>query len=118
MKYNRSEIMSRAWEIKRSYSARALSFGQCLSRAWDEAKKSVAEGAYFSCKFENGMVITMENITRTLNRWTKNGMDRVYINDGRNADGYVDLVARKSVGGSSKYTYHNKIVAAILSMTF
>lgn len=117
MKYNRSEIMKRAWEIKRSYRARALTFGQCLSRAWDEAKQEVAENAYIGRDFENGMEITMNDVTRTLNRWTKNGMDRVYINSGRKNDGYVDLVSRKIVGGNT-YEYLEKIAAAVLTMKF
>ena len=44
MKYNKSEIMKRAWEIKR-YQEKHLvekyreSFGECLKRAWAEAKE-------------------------------------------------------------------------------
>lgn len=79
MKYNKSEIMKKAWELKKSYRARSLTFGQCLSRAWDEAKQVAAENAYNGVVFVNGMEITMNGVTRTLNRWTKNGMDRVYI---------------------------------------
>ena len=117
MKCNRSEIMKRAWEIKKSYRARSLTFGQCLSRAWDEAKREVGENAYNGVDFVNGMEITMNDVTRTLNRWTKNGMDRVYINYGKKNDGYIDLVSRKIVGGN-KYEYLAKIAAAVLSMNF
>lgn len=117
MKYNKSEIMKRAWKLKKSYNCRSLTFGQCLSRAWDEAKQAAAENAYYGVKFENGMEITMNDVTRTLNRWTKNGMDRVYINYGRKNNGYVDLVSRKAVG-TNKYEYLAKIVDAVLSMQF
>lgn len=53
MMYNRSEIMKRAWEIKKdnvkkfgkkpnSYTGIFWrSFGDCLKRAWEEAKKEV-----------------------------------------------------------------------------
>lgn len=117
MKYNKSNIMKRAWELKKSYNCRSLTFGECLSRAWDEAKKAVSENAFVGCKFRDGMEITMNGVTRTLNRWTKSGMDRVYINYGRKNDGYVDLVSRKIVGGN-KYEYLEKIVAAVLAMKF
>lgn len=39
-KYNRSEIMKRAWQLKGFW--KSMSFGHCLSRAWSEAKKQVA----------------------------------------------------------------------------
>ena len=35
MKYNRKNIMNRAWEIKRIYTNRE--FGVCLYQAWKEA---------------------------------------------------------------------------------
>lgn len=117
MKYNKSNIMKRAWEIKKSYTARSLTFGQCLSKAWSEAKTAAAENAYNGVDFVNGMAITMNGVTRTLNRWTKNGMDRVYINYGSKNDGYIDLVSRRIVGGN-KYEYLGKIVTAVLAMNF
>lgn len=119
MKYNRSEIMKRAWELYRTYRRWERSFSWCLTKAWAEAKQEAEDNRYNGVKFANGMEITMNDVTRTLNRWTKNGMDRVYINNGRNGDGYVDLVSRKAVGGKgSGYDYHTKIVAAILTMQF
>ncbi len=117
MKYNKSEIMKRAWELRKSYRCRSLTFGQCLSRAWDEAKQAAAENAYNGVEFVNGMEITMNDVTCTLNRWTKYGMDRVYINRYGKRDGYVDLVSRKNFGGCNA-EYHEKIVAAILTMRF
>lgn len=116
MKYNKSEIMKRAWELKRTFRNK-YTFGQCLYRAWREAKEEAAENAYNGTAFVNGMGITMNGVARTLNRWTKNGMDRVYINYGKKNDGYVDLVSRKLVGGN-KCEYLAKIVEAVLSMNF
>lgn len=118
MKYNKSNIMKRAWELKKLFGEKK-SFSICLYRAWNEAKEE-AEANYYNCKdFVNGMEITMNGVTRTLNRWTKNGMDRVYINNDRNSDGYVDLIAHKAIGGKGcGYDYHKNIVAAILSMNF
>ena len=53
MKYNRSEIMKRAWDIKNAnirlagrkptaYNASAfMTFGKCLAQAWAEAKRAI-----------------------------------------------------------------------------
>lgn len=118
MKYNKSNIMKRAWELKKLFGEKK-SFSICLRRAWNEAKEEAEANAYNGKDFVDGMEITMNGITRTLNRWTKNGMDRVYINYDRKSDGYVDLIARKAVGGKGfGYDYHKNIVAAILAMNF
>ena len=121
MKYNRSEIMKNAWEIRRSYNARGLTFGECLKRAWEKAKTAIANAAQLAAmtgkKFVNGMEITFDGYTRTLSRWTKGGMDRVYINGGsRRGEGYIDLNTRRAYTNSS--TYVNKMVEAILTMEF
>lgn len=39
MKYNKSEIMRRAWEIKKANATNI--FGLCLKMAWEEAKAEV-----------------------------------------------------------------------------
>lgn len=70
-------------------------------------------------KFENGMSITVSydsgDYTRTLNRWTKNGKDRIYINDykGR-SEGYVDLKTMTAYVGDLLYI--NDIADAIIEM--
>lgn len=118
-KYNKSEIMRRAWEIRRSYYSRSLTFGECLKRAWAEAKMAVENAkAYAIKKFENGMEITVDGYTRTLSRWTKGGHDRVYINGGsRKGDGYVDLV-RKEANLYNSCKYNVKMAEIILAMEF
>lgn len=69
--------------------------------------------------FENGMTITVTETsgeyTRTLNRWTKNGKDRIYINDykGR-SEGYVDLQTMTAHVGDLLYV--NDIADAIIAM--
>ena len=42
MKYNKSQIMKRAWAIRKMSLTwvSSLTFSQCLSRAWEEAKKN------------------------------------------------------------------------------
>lgn len=78
-------------------------------------------------KFTNGMSVTVSldykpgtdiTYTRTLNRWTKAGKDRVYINGGSTkGDGYVDLISRKAYL-RGEYTYQVKIAEMILEMDF
>lgn len=118
MKYNLSEIMKNAWSIKKSH--KDLSFSHCLRRAWEKAKQAALESSYIGCKFQNGMKITINGVARTLNRWTKNGMDRVYLNYGdygRKTDGYVDLVnGRHNL--YNKYEYLSKMADAIVTMQF
>lgn len=115
MRYNRSEIMKRAWEIRKSYSSRALTFGQCLKRAWEEAKTKY-QNSLVPKEFVDGMEITVDGCTRTLKRWTKNGFDRIYINGGcRKGDGFVDIkngVAYLNGG----LTYQEHIAEKILEM--
>ncbi len=116
-KYNLSKIMKRAWEIRKSWHSRALTFGECLKRAWDEAKIAY-QNSIVPTVFTNGMDITMDGYTRTLSRWTKGGYDRVYINGGsRRGDGFVDIkngIARLN----NNLTYTEKMAQAILAMTF
>lgn len=117
-KYNVSDIMKRAWVLRKNYSYSPLPFGYWLHRAWEEAKAEVIAHSYDGAKFVNGMEITIDGETRTLNRWTKGGYDRVYINGGtRKGDGFVDL-------NSGRYylrkglAYQYKIADAIMTMKF
>ena len=66
-KYNLSNIMKRAWEIKKENSRNV--FGACLKMAWAEAK-SVAPAAERIAELE----------ALGFKRWTKGGHDRLYIN--------------------------------------
>ena len=71
-------------------------------------------------KFENGMEVKAPSngFIRTLNRWTKAGKDRVYINGGsRKGDVYVDLISRKAYL-SGELTYQVEIAEMILAMDF
>lgn len=47
-RYNRREIMKRAWELFRNGSTpMRKDFGLCLSKAWKEAKKAVKKASFF-----------------------------------------------------------------------
>lgn len=113
--YNKSEIMRNAWATKKLY--KKMSFGDCLRRAWAKAKSEAAVSALIGCEFVDGMEITVDGYTRTLNRWTKNGHDRIYINGGgRKGDGYVDLKRWEYSYETCGVDYQRKIGKIILSM--
>jgi len=117
-KYNLSAIMTAAWKMKKSYSARSLSFAECLRRAWNTAKSEMIANSFVSAKFTNNMDITVDGYTRTLTRWTKGDYDRIYINGGsRNGDGFVDLKA-KAPRLRNNCTYAVKIADIVLTMQF
>ena len=117
-KYNLSEIMKKAWHIKKSWNARGLSFGECLKRAWAEAKNKLHEAKYYGMKFVDGMKLEVDGYVRTLSRWTKSCFDRIYINGGsRHGDGYVDLKSQTSCLRGN-LIYQKKISEMILSMEF
>lgn len=116
-KYDLSKIMKKAWEIRKSYHSKSLTFGECLARAWHYAKIEY-QNSLVPTVFTDGMEITIDGYTRTLSRWKKFDHDRVYINGGsRKGDGYVDLKKRDySLRGG--LTYQIKMAEAILAMAF
>lgn len=117
-KYNLSKIMKTAWEIRKSWHSRGLTFGECLKRAWAKAKAELQEAVFYGTKFVNHMDVVADGYTRELVRWTKGGYDRVYINGGsRKGDGYVDLKTRRTFLRGN-LTYQKKIADMILSMEF
>lgn len=118
MRYDKKQIMTRAWEMKRNYNCRALTFGECLKRAWAAAKTAVENAkAYAITKFENNMEITVDGVTRTLTRWTKGGYDRVYVNGGsRRGEGFIDIKNGKS--NLNNTSYNVKIAEIVLAMEF
>lgn len=77
MKYNKSEIMKKAWSL---YSNDYGTFSACLKRAWAIAKMSdgmKAAVAYYDRYYTNHAYAKME---MTCNPWKKYGKDRTYIN--------------------------------------
>ncbi len=120
MKYNKSKIMKRAWELKKDWSTKNLTFSRCLEISWKEAKEEAEESKFYGVKFENRMTITACGYTRELSRWTKGSHDRVYINynSGRKTEGWVDV----KTGFVNLYddgsVYCKKMVKMIMSMEF
>lgn len=109
--------MKRAWEMKKSYKARALNFAQCLKRAWEEAKIEY-QNSLVPDRFSDGMEITVDGFTRTLKRWKKGDYDRVYINGGsRKGDGFVDM-KNKRMFLNGNLAYQVKMAEKILAMEF
>lgn len=122
MRETMRKIMKRAWEIRKSYHARALTWSECLKRAWKEAKEALAteqtKAKLAGTKFVNRMTLEVNGITRTLVRWTKGEHDRVYINGGsRRGDGYVDLKTGEAHVGRFAPTAE-KMAEIILAMAF
>lgn len=116
-KYNLSDIMKRAWQLKRRNAANI--FGECLKMAWAEAKKEADLNGweYEGMKFKNGLEIWVYNVYFVLRRWTKAGYDRVYINDGtRKGGGFVDLKTKRSL--IRRGMAYERAVDIILSMEF
>ena len=92
--YNKSEIMKKAWEL---FKSAGWAFSVCLRMSWKFAKEEAAKNAPVKEKsFVDGMTIEAMGYEFTLKRWTKHGMDRVYL-EGCRSDGcgYVDLVKRQ-----------------------
>ena len=122
MKYNRSEIMKAAWELRRSYFARALTFAECLKRAWAKAKEEMTAAAEMAKvegqKFADGMEITFDGYTAILRRWVKGNHDRIYLNvpNSRKNYGYVDL--KNQADCTINVCWSRKMAQAILSMAF
>lgn len=88
-----------------------------MKRAWAEAKAEY-QNSLVSDKFEDGMEVTVDGYTRTLNRWTKGGYDRVYINGGSHrGDGFVDL-KNKRMSLNGNLAYQVKMAEKILAMAF
>lgn len=113
MKYNKSEIMKNAWNLKKNY--KKLTFSECLKRSWEKAKIEY-QNTLVPTVFTNNMEITVDGYTRTLTRWTKYGYDRVYINGGsRQGDGFVDIKNKRSFLRGN-LTYQTKMAEKILVM--
>ena len=84
------QIMKRAHELARKmegdYAAR---LALALRQSWREARqpKELADEVVF--KFDTGKQV--ETIRLNLNRWTKYGKDRIYVNEGRKKVGFLNL---------------------------
>ena len=53
MKYNKSEIMKKAWELFKAADGITVSFADCLKIAWKKAKKSVVKTVKRNIVFTN-----------------------------------------------------------------
>lgn len=101
MRYNMSEIMKAAWKKKKFFKKfKCITFSECLKKAWAEAKVAAQIEEQGSKEFKSGMAISYNNnpceYVFILNRWTKYGKDRIYVNfdNGKNF-GYYDLINKK-----------------------
>lgn len=109
-KYNLSNVMKRAWEIKKMQ--KGLSFSECLKKSWTTEKEIVAYNEERNEMSEIDKAAD-EYEGRTgyscrYNRWQKYGKDRTYIsfweNRGRRSvehkAGYWDHKEKQYVAGA------------------
>lgn len=119
MRYNMSEIMKAAWKMKKFFKKfKCITFSECLKKAWAEAKEAASIEEQGSQKFENGMTVCYHyqcDTFFTLNRWTKYGKDRIYVNfcNGKTLF-YYDLIGKKAYAGkddgTARVTFLTKII--------
>ena len=83
-------IMKRAHELAKKmegdYTAR---LALALRQAWREARQPKELAREVTFKFDTGKQV--ETIRLNLNRWTKYGKDRIYVNEGRKKVGFLNL---------------------------
>lgn len=92
MKYNRSEIMKKAWAIFREG---AKKFGECLKLAWSIAKASLNKIAFTG-------KATFEGIEFRI--WSNYGKRRIYVNSYKKSySGYIDLDDHNTLKGTDYY---------------
>lgn len=89
MKYNKSEIMKRAWQRFRSANNRA-SFATCLRDSWQIAKNEAQREA-----FTGKRPVTFMGYS--FNFWKGGENRRIYINGTRTYGAYIDLKSMKPV---------------------
>lgn len=97
MKYNRSEIMKKAWNLFRGKLNRN-SFATCLSMAWKIAKAGVARETFTGKK-----VVSLMGYG--FNFWKGGKNRRVYINGTRTHGAYIDLNTMQPVLSAKADTY-------------
>lgn len=89
MKYNRSNIMKKAWELFRGKLNRS-SFATCLRIAWAIAKAGIERETFTGKK-----AVTMMGFTFRF--WKGGKQRRVYVNGAHTRDSYIDLSTMTSV---------------------
>lgn len=94
MKYNKSEIMKKAWEMFRLAKANNWNrtFGECLRAAWRLAKEAHAEAerkAKEATIFTGKKAVSFEGFTFRF--WQGGKNRRIYINGYHDGGAYIDL---------------------------
>lgn len=114
---SKAAVMARAWEIRKNSTAETT-MSEALRKAWKEAKENMTAEENKKVVFVNGMDIEACGYVRTLNRWTKGGHDRIYINGGsRKGDGWVDIKTG-FVHLNNNLTYTKRMAEMILDMEY
>lgn len=96
MKYDRKEIMKRAWEIKKDADRRTLYhiklrtpqadelkpeekavFGECLRLAWTEVRKAEELAEKLNISAENGLRLAKKEYELSATDWTVSSVDDI-----------------------------------------
>lgn len=78
MKYNKAQIMKRAWEIKKEDDS--YIFGLCLKMAWEEAKETKMSQRELDEKEALEQAAQYSGYARLVaNDWVKYGKNRTYV---------------------------------------
>ena len=116
MKYNRSEIMKKAWEFFRmakvnNWKHTFRTFGECLRVAWRLAKEARVEAerkAKEATIFTGKKAVSFEGFTFRF--WQGGKNRRIYINGYHDGGAYIDLADNRIV--TFRKTWDSAIKAA------
>lgn len=113
MKYNRSKIMKKAWEMFRLAKANnwKRTFGECLQVAWRLAKEARVEAernANDATIFTGKKAVSFEGFTFRF--WQGGKNRRIYINGYHDGGAYIDLADNRIV--TFRKTWDSAVKAA------
>lgn len=140
MKYNKSEIMKRAWELvkmshEKQYAGRGVSgigtfkapeirnISECLKQAWSEAKEAAAKAEELNALSNSIARGTFDHNGHNylLSLWTNYGKARVYVKRDGQDMGYVDIQTGENccrrldndLAGMIVKTYKSRVIEAL-----
>lgn len=117
------KIMTRAWEIYRTLEGdRLAKLAMALRQAWAEYKSGSEKQTFngyakvqFRAYSDNS---TGDDCYLTFKAWSKNGINRIYINDyKRRTLGYIDCASKNANITSNQGLYSSEITNALDAFT-
>lgn len=118
------EIMKRAWKIYRTLEGdRLAKLTMALRQAWAEYKSGCSEKQTFNGFAKVQYRAYSDNSTGddcflAFKAWSKNGINRIYINDyKRRTLGYIDCASKNATITNNQGLYSNEITNALAAFT-